>query len=449
MRFILLYCICFFLSINLGYTDDRRKLLESFTPPKPVIYTLENGLKLVIDVDPRADVVKHMIWYKVGSADEKSGESGIAHFLEHLLFRGTKQHPPGYFSKRISEIGGTDNAFTTYDVTAYYQEIPAQHITEVMALEADRMRNLQLTEDEIARERNVVLEERALRIDTKPTLQLLEQMRTSLYRNHPYGSPVIGWQHEISALNKKQIMAFYQKYYAPNNAIVTIVGNVKPDEIFSQAQETYGKIPSVVDVTPSERAKEPPQNVQRIVKLAHKNVKAEKLYLMLEGVSPLKEPEKFYALYLFMNHIAHGPNSILYKKLVKEQKIALDIGVHLSGERKDTAPIIFYLSPGENISLEDLKQAFEKELVTVLKAGLSEKDLMREQNEVLAGFINGFDSRDFRSQLWGALAYGNSLKDIQNFPKMMTKISTKDSETITKQLFQPTHQVWGFLEVKK
>lgn len=452
MRIILrtiISLLLYLMTISFSFAETRHDLLQSFVPKKPITHTLDNGLQLIIDVDKRAPVVRHTVWYKVGSADEKAGESGIAHFLEHLLFRGTKKHPPGYFSKRISDIGGDDNAFTTYDLTAYYQNIPNQHISEVMTLESDRMRNLKLDHDEFIKERNVILEERALRIDTNPTLQLLEQMRAILYRNHPYGSPVIGWRHEIEALNQQQVQAFYKKYYAPNNAIVTVVGDVNPDEILKIAQETYGEIPSEDHISASKRSKEPPQIVSRTIKLQHKNVHSDSLYLLQEGVSPVKQIRDFYALSIMLGNLANGSQSFLYKKLVKEQKLALDIGVYFSSDLKDNSPIIFQMSPAKDVSLDTLRTAFQTELEAILKSGITLEDLEREKNEILVGFINGFDNREFKSKLWASIALGYTIQNITDFSKTISEITQKDVNEISKKILTNSNQVWGYLEAEK
>lgn len=452
--------IALFFSCIFGYTDNlpshslkhsyREDILKNFQVKKPHIYKLKNGLTLVVDIDNRAPVVAHTIWYKVGSADEQDGESGIAHFLEHLMFRGTKKYEAGYFSKRISEIGGEDNAFTTADFTAYYQNIPQKHIGEVIAMEADRMRNINITETELVKERNVVLEERSLRTDTNPTAQLIEQMNASLFRNHPYGSPVIGWQHEIAALNKKQVMAFYKKYYAPNNAIVTVIGDVKPNEILSLAEKTYGSIKPSANIKKRMRPAEPPQIATRTITLKHDNVNVESLLLAIEGISPIKRPKDYYALSTALTSIASGTYSILYKELVKKQKIALSVGVFSSSDKLDNTPIFFQLTPAKNVSLEKLREAFQNEINKILAQGISSEYINREKNSIMSGFMTLFDSRGNRARLWGtSLTLEQPLDDVVNTPKIISSVTPQDANNMLQEIFKPQNQVWGYLQKAK
>jgi zinc protease len=446
-KVILLCAISLCCSLSIVFAVNRDTALRNFTAQKPIIHTLKNGLTLVIDVDKRSPVVAHTIWYKVGSADEREGESGIAHFLEHLMFRGTKTQKAGYFSKRISEIGGEDNAFTTNDLTAYYQNIPVKHIAEIMALEADRMRNLEVTEKELIRERDVVLEERSLRTDTNPIAQLMEQMGAILYRNHPYGSPVIGWQHEIAALNKKQVMAFYKKYYAPNNAIVTVVGDVNPQEMIELAEKNYGKILPAKYIRERMRPSEPPQLCLRSVNLVHKNVNVDSLLLMLESVSPVKQSKAFYALSAALNAIAGGSHSILYKELVKKQKIAVSVGAYVSADRLDKTPVIFQIVPAKNVSLADLKIAFMTEIEKIIKNGVPLADINREKNKMITDYISLFDSRGNRARLWGiGLTLGQNIDDIVTMPQTIGNVTKINADAQLKNIFLPSNQVWGFLQ---
>jgi len=203
---------------------------------------LDNGLEVVIVPDHRTPVVTHTIWYRVGSADETPGKSGLAHFLEHLMFKGTAKIPAGKFAQTLNEIGGQENAFTSNDYTAFYQRVPREHLETVMAFEADRMTGLVLTDANVLPERDVVLEEHNQRVANDPAAQLTEQVQAALYLNHPYGRPVIGWRHEIEALTREDALAFYRRFYTPNNAVVVIAGDVGADEVGGLARETYGKL---------------------------------------------------------------------------------------------------------------------------------------------------------------------------------------------------------------
>ena len=203
-------------------------------------FKLDNGMQVVVIPDHRAPVVTHMVWYRVGAADEPTGISGIAHFLEHLMFKATDKIPSGEFSKTVARNGGQDNAFTTQDTTAYFQRVAKDRLPLVMKMEADRMMNLQLAEKEVLTERDVILEERRMRVDNNPSSILGEMLMAQLYLHHPYRIPVIGWEHEIAKLSRNDALTFYKQYYAPNNAILIVAGDVEPDEVRKLATETYG-----------------------------------------------------------------------------------------------------------------------------------------------------------------------------------------------------------------
>src|SRR5271163_476283 len=238
------------------------------TGPEITDFTLGNGLEVVVVPDHRAPVVTHMIWYKVGSADETPGKSGLAHFLEHLMFKGTEKNPGTTFSQEVAAIGGQENAFTTSDYTVFFQRVPRDHLKAMMALEADRMTGLVLTDYVTRPELNVVLEEQNMRVANNPNSRLSEQMDAALYLNHPYGRPVIGWRPEIESLGRDDALAFYRRFYTPNNAIVVIAGDVTADEVKADAEATYGKISPRAEIGPRRRPMEPPQEAPRTVTLA-------------------------------------------------------------------------------------------------------------------------------------------------------------------------------------
>src|SRR4029079_14081619 len=211
--------------------------------PRVVEFTLGNGLQVLVIPDHRAQVIPQMIWYKGGAADEPPGSSGIAHFLEHLMFKGTDAIPPGQFSKIVDKNGAEDKAFTNHYTTAYFQRVAKDRLPTVMAMEADRMANLRLSKEDVATERDVILEERRSRVDNDPSSILQEQMMAALYANHPYGIPIIGWAHEVAALDRDDALSFYKRFYAPNNALLVVAGDVEPDEVRKLAEETFGKLP--------------------------------------------------------------------------------------------------------------------------------------------------------------------------------------------------------------
>jgi len=236
--------------------------------PNVSSFTLDNGLEVVVIPDHRAPVVTHMVWYEAGSADDPPGRSGIAHFLEHLMFKGTTNHPAGEFSQRVAAIGGRQNASTSYDNTAYYQTVAREQLALVMAFEADRMANLVIDESAIATEREVIMEERRSRIDNEPGARLSEAVLAALYQNSHYGIPIIGWAHEMATLDRADAESFYDRYYTPNNAVLVVAGDVTPEEVRRLAEETYGQVSRKADPSPRVRPQEPRPLAARKITLA-------------------------------------------------------------------------------------------------------------------------------------------------------------------------------------
>jgi len=295
----------------------------------PETFTLANGLQVVVIENRRAPIVTHMVWYKVGAADESAGESGNAHFLEHLMFKGTNTLGPGEFSEIIAQNGGQENAFTSYDYTAYYQTVANDRLEIVMRHEADRMANLVLTDALVLPERDVILEERRSRVDNEPGSQLRETMQAGLYLNHPYRVPVIGWEHEIRSLSTETALAFYRRWYAPNNAVLVVAGDVDADEVRRLAEKYYGKVPAG-EVLERVRPTEPPQYAARRVTLENARVRQPSLsisYLAPAHNSP--GGEHAYALQVLDQILGGGATSRLYRSLVVEQGLAASRGQRL------------------------------------------------------------------------------------------------------------------------
>src|ERR1700685_718584 len=295
--------------------------------PHVVNFTLANGLEVVVIPDYRAPVVTHMIWYKVGAADETPGKSGLAHFLEHLMFKGTENHPGAAFSQDVAAIGGQENAFTTSDYTGFFQRVPREHLKDMMALEADRITNLVLTDEVVKPELNVVLEEQNMRVANNPNARLSEQVDAALYLNHPYGRPVIGWRPEIEQLTRGEARAFYRRFYTPNNAIVVVAGDVTAAEVREDAADTYGKIAPRAEFAPRRPPLEPVQDASRTVPLADARVEQSSLsraFLVPSRTSA--KPGASEALDVLAHILGGGENSRLYRSLVVEQGVAVSAG---------------------------------------------------------------------------------------------------------------------------
>jgi len=262
------------LALSLVFAASASASAETkFISAPPTTFTLANGLQVVVIPDHRTPVATQMIWYRVGSADETQGKSGLAHFLEHLMFKGTSKHPAGEFSQTVLRVGGNENAFTSNDYTGYFQRVPKEQLGKMMEFEADRMTGLILKDENVLPERDVVLEEFNMRVANNPEARLAEQIMAALYLNHPYGRPVIGWRQEIEKLDREDALAFYRRFYAPNNATLVIAGDVEADEVRPMVERTFGAIPSQASI-PAQRLRptEPEPAAPRTVTLSDPRV---------------------------------------------------------------------------------------------------------------------------------------------------------------------------------
>ncbi|RWQ36236.1 MAG: insulinase family protein, partial [Mesorhizobium sp.] len=309
-------------------------------------FLLDNGMEVVVIPDHRAPIVTHMVWYKIGSADEPPGKSGIAHFFEHLMFKATTNHAAGAFDRAVSAIGGSNNAFTSYDYTAFYETVVPQALEQMMDFEADRMRNLILNDDVIATERDVILEERRSRIDSNPQAVLGEEVDATLWQNQPYRIPVIGWMQEMEKLNRTDAKAFYDKYYTPNNAVLVVAGDVEPEVVKALAEKTYGKIARGPDLPPRIRPVEPEQNTRRTVTLTDARVSVPNF--STQWVVPsyhTAKPGEAEALDLLAEILGGGSRSRLHQQLVVKQGIAAEAGAFFQGTMLDASNFTVYGAP--------------------------------------------------------------------------------------------------------
>jgi zinc protease len=352
-------------------------------------FTLENGLDVVVIEDHRAPVVVQMIWYQVGAADEPRGHSGIAHFLEHLMFKGTEKVGPNEFSAILEAQGGDDNAFTSWDYTAYFQHIAADRLEMVMELEADRMRNLRLTEDDVLTEREVILEERAQRTDSDPGSLLSEQMRAAQFMNHPYGIPVIGWRHEMEALSREDALSYYKRFYAPNNATLVIAGDVTPDKVRELAEKYYGPLEPSDGIVPRERPQEPPQLAERRITLADERVSEP--YLFRTYLAPERDPgnQKEAAALTILAHLlgGDGQTSVLARALQFDRQVAVYSSAFYDGTGIDDATFGLVVVPAPDVMLETIEADMDAVIADFLKTGPDPAALERIRMQVRAADI--------------------------------------------------------------
>lgn len=393
--------------------------------PAVTTFTLDNGMEAVVIQDRRAPVVTHMVWYRVGSADEPRGDSGIAHFLEHLMFKGTDEIPPGRFSKIIAENGGQDNAFTSYDYTAYFQRIARDRLEMVMRMEADRMVDLRLSQEDVDTERDVVLEERSSRTDNNPQSLFYEQFNAALYLNHPYGTPVIGWRSEIEQLTREDALAHYKRYYAPDNAILVVAGDVTPDEVRSLAETHYGPLkPSGAPADP--RPQEPPQLAERRIAMADAKVRqpfVTRAYLAPSyttgghGEAP--------ALTVLGEILGGGAAGRLHRELVSsDAPTALDAGAYYRGSSRDVGSFTVYGVPRPEATLAQVEAEIDAVLARMAAEGPTEEELRRAKMVLVSSRIYRQDSQAGMARLYGsALAVGLTVDDVRRWPETIEAVT--------------------------
>lgn len=418
--------------------------------PKVSDFRLDNGMEVVVIEDHRAPVVTHMVWYRVGSADEPWGHSGIAHFFEHLMFKATGKFGDGAFSKIVASNGGSDNAFTSYDYTAYFQRIAADRLGLVMGMEADRMRNLVLTDEVVATERDVILEERNQRTDNSPQGLFAEQMTAALYMNHPYGVPVIGWRHEIEQLNLADAQAFYARYYAPDNAILVVAGDVTPAAVRALAETHYGPLkPS--GRPPEARPQEPPQLAPRRMEMRDPRVRqpfVQRLYLV-PSYDP-SNPREAAALSILSDVLGDGITSRLAQALQLDQKVAIDTGSHYSPGRRDRAGFSIYGVPAPDQDLATVEAAMDAVLAELVADGPTGEELARVKRLKRAARIFAQDSMSSQARRYGgALAAGQTVADVQNWPVVMEAVTAEEVRRVAEKYLVPETSVTGWLMVAK
>jgi zinc protease len=391
-------------------------------------FKLANGLQVVVVPDHRSPVITHYVWYRVGSADEPPGVSGIAHFLEHLMFKSTDKIASGAFSKIVSRLGGQDNAFTSHDVTGYFQRISKDRLKTVMEMEADRMVNLKLTEKEVATEREVILEERRSRTENNPSSLLSEQMSTALYQNHPYRIPIIGWMHEMTKLSRDDALDFYRRYYAPNNVIVIVAGDVTVPEVKTMAEAAYGHLKPNPEIKTRLRPQEPPHRAARRVELKDPragNASVRRFYLV-PSIPNAAEGEA-EALYLLMKILANGTTSRLYQALVSEEKIASSAGGWYSGTGLDSGTLGLYAVAAQGAELDKLEASIDRVLHEMREKGVTADELERAKRAFIADFIYESDSQSALARRYGeGLLIGLTIEQINGWPAAIAKVTAED-----------------------
>lgn len=412
----------------------------------PESFSLDNGLKVIVIPMHRAPVVNHMIWYRVGAADDPRGKSGLAHFLEHLMFKGTHAVPDGQFSEIVARLGGEENAFTAHDTTSFYQSMAKEHLGRMMEMEADRMTNLTLGEKEVLSERDVIIAERHQTIDQKPYRRLGEMMDASLFAGTPYSTPVIGWEKDMAGLSRADALAFYHQWYAPNNATLIVSGDVTMQDVRTLAEQYYGPIPSR-PVPDHIRHDNPPQKVDVTMTLHDDQVHDPALIRSFIGPDSIDRPgPDYYALQVLQDILGGGKSSWLYRQLVLDQRIATDVSFSVNDAMTDMTEIGYYAQPAPGIALPKLEQALNQSIDRFLDKGISDQDLFAAKERILAAAILARDSLDTPPRVFGfSISHGQSIDDIEQWPKRIAAITRDQVMDLARRLLRPDHQVTGYM----
>lgn len=426
----------------------RALLAQTDTSAPPTTFTLGNGLQVVVIPDHRTPVVTQMIWYKVGSADETPGKSGLAHFLEHLMFKGTAKHPAGEFSQTVLKVGGNENAFTSTDYTGYFQRVPRDQLGRMMEFEADRMTGLVLKDENVLPERDVVLEEYNMRVANNPDARLTEQIMAALYLNHPYGRPVIGWHHEIEKLNREDALAFYRRFYAPNNATLIIAGDVDAADVRKLAEKTYGPIPAQPSIAPHRiRPQEPVPAAPRTVTLADPRVEQpilKRYYLVPSAVTA--SPEQTAALEVLAQLLGSGSNSYLYRALVVDQSLAVSANAGYQGTAVDPTQFMVAAAPKPGVDFAQVDKAIDEVIAKLKQDTVSAENLERAKTQLVAQAIYAQDSQATLARWYGAaLTVGLTVNDLRSWPDRVRAVTAEQVREAARTWLKPNRSVTGYL----
>ena len=409
---------------------------------------LDNGLEVVVVPDTRAPVVTHMVWYRVGAADEPQGKSGIAHFLEHLMFKGTEKVPPGEFSKIVARLGGQDNAFTSQDITSYFQRVAKEKLPQVMEMESDRMANLRLDEKDVLTERKVIMEERRSRVDNDPGSLLQEQIMAALYTAHPYHTPVIGWETEIRKLERPDALAFYKKFYAPNNAILVVTGDVQPEEVMALAKETYGKIPANPEVgAPRVRPAEPePLAERRVILRDSRAGKATfERYYLAPSATTASEGEA-EALQILARIIGSSSTSRIYNALVRDEKKASNASAFYSSIALDMGRFGVYAVAAGDTKLEDIEASMDRVIDEMIRNGVTPEELERAKTGEIANLVYQSDSQQSLAHTYGwNLATGRTVADVESKQDRLKAVTREQVQAVAAKYLDRKRSVTGYL----
>jgi zinc protease len=415
---------------------------QAFTEKEVLETTLPNGLKVLLLENRKAPVVTCQIWYNVGSRDEPLGRSGLTHLVEHLMFRGTEKVGPKMFSRIIQKNGGQDNAFTSRDYTAYFENIASDRLAIALDLEADRMTGLTVDEKKFQTERLVVQEERRLRIKDDPAASLFEEIGAVAFKSHPYKRPVIGWMEDLEGLTHEDFLKFYRLFYQPGNATLVVAGDFQKEKLLPLIRETFGKIPAGKPI-PRIKVLEPPQDAEKRITLHRQETRLP--YVVLAYHVPAFPHPDAFPLEVMSQILAGGKSSRLYRKMVYEEQMALETGADFPFNSRD--PHLFYVSaqamPGK--SPEQIEQRLQREIVDWGETPPTGEEIERAKNQIEASYIFAQDSIFYQGLMLGKYQTLGSWRDIQQFLPGIRAVTRDDLLRVYRTYFQPANQTVGVL----
>lgn len=417
---------------------DASALIDSFT--------LSNGMEVVLFPDHRVPAVTHMLWYRVGSADDYPGRSGLAHYNEHMMFQGTQTTQSGEFLQKVASHGGRANAFTSHDYTAYFVTIAREQLPMVMGMEADRMLHLAPTQENFTKEREVIIEERRMSIENQPGALLGEEMRALLYRNHPYRIPNIGWMQEMQALSREDVLAFHKQFYHPANAVLVVAGDITREALQPLAEKYYGSLPA------GERYQrhwltEPPQRGPRHTELRHANVR-EPEFSRIYMVPGIHDKDKNLVIpgFLLSQILGGGSSSRLYQSLVVRQKLATSASVSYDGFNVGPGELYVNATPAPGVTLAQLETAIDKELDDARTLTPTENELARAKTLLKAETVYARDGIEGMARMLGMLIMqGLPPAYFLNWPDMIDRVPATEVQHAAKAMFDDNKSVTGYL----
>ena len=398
-------------------------------------YKLENGLKIIVQEDHRSPVVVSQVWYKAGALDEVNGKTGVAHVLEHMMFKGTKKVPAGQFSRKIAAAGGRENAFTSQDYTAYFQQLEKSQLPLSFELEADRMANLNLTKEEFEKEIKVVMEERRWRTDDKPQAQVNEHFNSAAFRTHPYGRPVVGWMSDLENMRVEDTREWYNHWYAPNNAVLVVVGDVKADEVYKLAKQHFGKIKPKA-VPERKPQKEPPQiGERRVVVKAPAKLPSLQMGFHTPVLNDPNQDWEPYALEILASVLSGNDSARLNQKLVRESQVAVDVGAGYDMIARGRQGLFELAgSPSEGKTVAELEAAILQQIEKVKESGVTAEELKRVKAQVIAADVYQRDSVFYQAMQIGQLELtGFSWKILKDYPAKLSAVTSEQVQEVAKK----------------